>query len=387
MTSKTDRSMTVIILLEAMVIAFALLATVARGQCPGGTCPTNQSQFIYRTEAPASRSEQPCEAIVRILDPNGGEGTGAIVAVEKNLAWVLTCAHGISAPPIVVLHDGRRFQSVIVAIDQEQDYALLKIVNPGVRPMILEDEAPKEGDMLYWGGYSARGYRTTKGRLFGWIGAAGLWNTMKISAVARMGESGSPVWNARGRVVGVISAIPTTSNPDHSIAYCFPRVRAAVRALLPPYRRGRANVALQIPIPTQTTNLAGNVGQAADACAPAGPTNGQQQTIEVDATTSITIDARLDRIEKMIATLQTLPRPAGPAGPPGKDGKAGPPGPQGPPGQSAAVDVDALAEAVIARLPPIHVQVIRDGKIIEEADVYLGGTLPLRLVPVPVSSP
>jgi hypothetical protein len=44
--------------------------------------------------------------------------------------------------------------------------------------------------------------------------------------------------------------------------------------------------------------------------------------------------------------------------------------------------VNQIAAAIVKTLPPIHVQVIRDGRVIQSEDIPLGGVLPLRLVPV-----
>jgi hypothetical protein len=53
------------------------------------------------------------------------------------------------------------------------------------------------------------------------------------------------------------------------------------------------------------------------------------------------------------------------------------PWPPGADGQGAAIDYDEIAR----RLPPIRVEVRRDGEVLDSQDVYLGGVLPLELVP------
>lgn len=87
------------------------------------------------------------------------------------------------------------------------------------------------------------------------------------------------------------------------------------------------------------------------------------------------LENRVAKLEAQVAALKLQPGPPGERGPQGERGPAGKDGTNGRDGKDAA-PLD------IAKLPPIHVQVIRDGKVIESEDVPLGGTLPLRLVPV-----
>ncbi len=81
--------------------------------------------------------------------------------------------------------------------------------------------------------------------------------------------------------------------------------------------------------------------------------------------------------------MQALEAAAGKEGAPGLQGNPGPVGPQGIAGPAGSpgrdVDIDAVAAAVVAKLPPIHV-VQRDGRtgeVISEGDVPLGKTLEL----------
>jgi len=66
-------------------------------------------------------------------------------------------------------------------------------------------------------------------------------------------------------------------------------------------------------------------------------------------------------------------------GSPGQIGSTGPSGPAGPPGDPTAVNLDALAEQVLQRLPPITVRNLTEtGEVIEVEQVPLGGTLNLK---------
>lgn len=86
--------------------------------------------------------------------------------------------------------------------------------------------------------------------------------------------------------------------------------------------------------------------------------------------------------EKLLDKLASDPRfkgPKGEDGQPGPAGPAGPPGPQGDAVRDAVVNYDELTAAVIARLPPIHVQNYdRNGKLVDEESYPVGTPIRLR---------
>jgi len=103
------------------------------------------------------------------------------------------------------------------------------------------------------------------------------------------------------------------------------------------------------------------------------------------------LQARVEALEAKLTALEVKPGPAGPRGPlgpqgpPGRDGRNGEDGTNGKdgnPAQLQPIPIEELAAVVQRKLPPIHVQIVKNGKVIQSVDVPLGGTLPLRLVPV-----
>lgn len=52
----------------------------------------------------------------------------------------------------------------------------------------------------------------------------------------------------------------------------------------------------------------------------------------------------------------------------------GPEGPQGPPGEPAKIDIDAIADAVLQRLPDITVNTIDGGAIKQSVKLKLSGS-------------
>jgi len=115
------------------------------------------------------------------------------------------------------------------------------------------------------------------------------------------------------------------------------------------------------------------------------PPNSQNPSATPNDSQLAAINARLDALATAIAAI-----PAGRTGDTGQQGAKGAdgkPGPKGDKGEPGVFDpsklTDAQLAALAARLPPIHVEVeMLDSPPVNpqlKQDVYLGGTLPLRL--------
>jgi hypothetical protein len=360
-------------------------------------------------------------------------GSGSIVWRNGKVAQVLTCAHGYQAGmrAAVVTQDGRSHWANIVGVDAMQDVALLEIADPGIEPLQIADREPQVGERVYACGFD-------NAELTRFMGSWGAWTSygsydqrnsivLQTTCSMRPGTSGGPILNSRGQVVATIhggAGAGYTSGP------CLPRVRALLRFILPPYPN-RPGIIIPKPI-TPTVIVTGEAAPA--PCKPAGGTvSTPQPSVDIAA-----LEARVAILEAKVAVLENRPVPPGPTGPPGpagqdgREGKPGPVGPAGKDGELQPIPIEQLAAAVQEKLPPIHVNVIRqknvkcdDGQVrpvwiddvkkpfvlvggqrdfrqaaypnyvppassaekpamivIETEDVPLGGTLPLRLVPV-----
>jgi len=345
----------------------------AYGQCPGGVCPVNQPQQQIRALA------QPSPAVVQINSTLGDStlhGTGSIVSIRNGTATILTCAHIFKAKcaPSVRYADGLSSPAKIISIDAANDTAILQARSSPVAKYMEFDESPQVGSIVSWCGYPSSGYTSGAGRVLGYRG-----DDLVFEGNVPEGTSGGPVYTSRG-IVAVLSECDKPNDGSRGWRTYGP-CSQILRRLLPPYRRPTTTVIVQQQ--QQPKDIA--VLPIPDPCEPAA---GENTTMPTAPETS-GLDARLERIEAMLDALAKKPSPPGPAGPqgpPGKDGKAGAVGPNGSPGMTVGFSVGSLSEdqiaALAARLPPIHVQVIKDGEILETEDVFLGGTLPLRLVPV-----
>lgn len=91
-------------------------------------------------------------ACVQIYTPNGHTGSGYIVASDK----VATCAHiiqDIRSNIIVVLSDESRMEARVIASDQNNDVAILQLMQEvrGIVPLVLKDTVLRDRPFLAYG--------------------------------------------------------------------------------------------------------------------------------------------------------------------------------------------------------------------------------------------
>ncbi|MFA6245169.1 MAG: hypothetical protein WC655_29770, partial [Candidatus Hydrogenedentales bacterium] len=227
------------------------------------------------------------------------------------------------------------------------------------------DEPPKVGETVFWCGYSARGYISGNARVIGYEGAQ-----IIITGEVPNGTSGGPIYTRRG-IVGVLTECRQYEGQAwQTYGPCFPVLRRLLKIALPPYPN-RPGVIVPKPCPTVVCPL------------PIPAPDTPQPAVDISA-----LQARIEALEAKVAALEKMPGPTGPRGPPGpagkdgRDGSNGTNGKDGNPAQLQPIPIDQIAEEITKRLKPIHVQVVKNGKVIQSVDVPLGGTLPLRLVPV-----
>ena len=368
------------------VLLVVFWAAAVHGQCPNGQCPNGQCQ-INRAQ---SQRQQPSRAVVQVLSTRGDvtkHGTGSIVSIQGGVATVLSCAHVLAAgySPSIVYANGHAMPATVVSVDAMRDTSVLQATSIASALLMPIADPPAIGATVSWCGYSKRGYVAGTARVLGYDGEA-----LVITGQCPQGTSGGPVYTPRGVVGTIAECTKPADQPWHTHGASSIVLRRILRLALPPYPNLPGIIVPKSP-PNDIANL-----PLPDPCE---PVVGENTTVPTVPLITESIALRLDKIEAMLAEISNNPQPsppgpAGPTGAPGQEGKAGAVGPMGPKGQvglrgppgnggdSQPIDLDDLAAEVVRRLPPIRVQVIRDGEILEEEDVFLGGTLPLRLVPV-----
>ncbi len=145
---------------------------------------------------------------------NGGSGSGVIVSPE---GLVITAAHVTSEPGKqmkVLLNDGRELPATSLGVDHGTDGALLKINAPGPFPYrpYVRTKTYEIGDWAIAVGHPGgpvigRPAPVRLGRLTEAGTKSGFSDAITTTAMVISGDSGGPLFNLQGEVIGINSNI------------------------------------------------------------------------------------------------------------------------------------------------------------------------------------
>ena len=193
-------------------------------------------EFFFRNQQGQFRNPND-EALVQ-----NALGSGVIVTNEGH---IITNNHVVDQVDEieVQLSDGQTKKARLVGADSQVDLAVLKIDDPGVKPLKLADsDIVQAGDFVLAIGNPfgfeetvTDGIISSKGRpnrtdAFG--------DLLQTNAAINPGNSGGPLINLRGEVIGINTAIISRSGGSQGIGFAIPSntVRTALESLL---KRGR----------------------------------------------------------------------------------------------------------------------------------------------------
>ncbi|WP_182086222.1 serine protease [Aureimonas sp. ME7] len=133
-------------------------------------------------------------------------GTGFVVSKD---GWLLTNAHVAKACKTVLVGDLGAASQVIV--DEAQDLALLKVDAKAGKPLPIVSGKPRLGEDILALGFPLRSIladslNVTRGNVSSLMGLMNDANYLQISAPVQPGNSGGPLVDLAGRVVGVVTA-------------------------------------------------------------------------------------------------------------------------------------------------------------------------------------
>lgn len=136
-------------------------------------------------------------------------GSGTLVDKNDEHGLVITNWHVVRdarGPVEVVFPGGFRSTARIVRMDRDWDLAALLISKPPVEPVPLSTAPPKPGDALSIAGYGSGKYKLQSGRCTQYLSPGGNkpYEMIEMSAAARQGDSGGPIFNSRGELTGVL---------------------------------------------------------------------------------------------------------------------------------------------------------------------------------------
>lgn len=147
----------------------------------------------------------------------GSQGTGFVISPAGH---VLTAAHVLAmARQATIWLGGKRVEAEVVCSDKDKDMALLKptrALSGPVEPLFIDFDTPaKMGQDVYTIGFPLSGIlgrspRLTKGLVSSTVGLKDDPDSLQVSVEVQAGNSGGPLLDADGHVLGVLQA---TLNP------------------------------------------------------------------------------------------------------------------------------------------------------------------------------
>ncbi|HJS75677.1 MAG TPA: DegQ family serine endoprotease, partial [Vicinamibacteria bacterium] len=156
-----------------------------------------------------------------------GMGSGFLVGPE---GYVVTNQHVVrNASEIqVTLHDGRKLPAELVGIDEKTDLAVVKVQSDKELPYARfgDSDATRVGDWVVaignpfgLGGSATAGIVSARGRD---IQSGPFDDFFQIDAPINQGNSGGPLFNLKGEVIGINTAIFSPNGGNVGIGFAIP---------------------------------------------------------------------------------------------------------------------------------------------------------------------
>lgn len=197
------------------------------------------------TLAPSTIYELACKQVVGISSEitytnffgmsstSAVSGSGFVLTAD---GYVLTNFHVIETPLknnadiTVMLHDGTKYTASVVGYEQENDVAVLKIEGENLPHVTIGDSDDMNvGDEVYAVGNPlgelefsmTTGHVSAKDRLISTESNSEPINMFQFDAAVNSGNSGGPVFNSKGEVVGVVTAKYSSSGVE-GLSFAIP---------------------------------------------------------------------------------------------------------------------------------------------------------------------
>jgi S1-C subfamily serine protease len=179
--------------------------------------------------------------------PAYGVGSGVVVSAEGD---ILTSLHVVADKSAVTLTfaDGSRSPAIVVAAQPENDIAVLRAAEPPAQlyPAVLGNpNAVRIGDEAYVVGNPLGLYGSMSAGVISGLNRSfqpaeseqPIEGLIQIDAAVNPGNSGGPLLNRAGQVIGIVAGLvnPTEQDVFIGIGFAVPITTAGGAAGLPPY--------------------------------------------------------------------------------------------------------------------------------------------------------
>jgi len=201
-------------------------------------------------------------------------GSGVIVTNEGH---IITNNHVVAQVDEieVQLSDGRTEKARMIGADSQMDIAVLKIDNPSIKPLVLADsDSVQVGDFVLAIGNPFGFEETVTDGIISYKGrATEVGDLLQTNAAINPGNSGGPLINLRGEVIGINTAIISTSGTSAGVGFAIPSnaVRTALESLLKQGRIIRGYLGVQMRVNQSGQPAPSDEGVVVDEIVPGSP--------------------------------------------------------------------------------------------------------------------
>jgi serine protease Do len=244
-------------------------AAAAGPMAQGPMADPEMRRFFERFFGEPGQGQGPMRMPQQPQQRERGEGSGFIVSAD---GLIVTNAHvaGGADKITISLDDGSELPATLKGIDEKTDLALLKVEAGKPLPYVTFGDSSKVrvgeavvavGNPFGLGGTVTAGIVSATGRE---IGSGPYDDFLQIDAPINRGNSGGPLFDARGRVIGINAQIRSDSGTAEGVGFAIP-INTARRALRQLDRTGEVAYAY-IGITTQdvTPGIAKRFGIGAE---------------------------------------------------------------------------------------------------------------------------
>ncbi|HKQ61238.1 MAG TPA: trypsin-like peptidase domain-containing protein [Candidatus Polarisedimenticolaceae bacterium] len=209
----------------------------------------------------------------------GGVGSGVLISTEGT---ILTAAHVVNTAETILVEmaNGQGLTGRVVAAEPDADIALVRLEHPvpGARPAVLGDSDRIDvGDAVIVVGAPLGithslsvghvGGRRRQRELFGTFADAELFQT---DAAINRGNSGGPMFDMQGQVIGVVTSILSRSGGSEGIGFAVTSNTARRLVLEPTPWTGLTGLMLSGDL-ARALNLPAPVGMLVQRVVPGSP--------------------------------------------------------------------------------------------------------------------